>query len=150
MPTATTEGVRPRNPPTASTEKCLRHHLVSQSVKVELSQQALTLNSLFDPANRTWSLGGSLLAPIFEGGTLQAQRQAAVEAYKASLATYEQTVLQGLQQVADSLQALHHDAQTVSAQQDSSDIAAASLDLQRASYKYGKGTVLSLISAQRS
>ena len=115
-----------------------------------LGQQALSTAALFQPASRYWSLSGDLLAPIFRGGTLRAQRRAAIEAYRASLASYEQTVLQGLQQVADTLQALQHDAQLVEAERQILVNATAAVELQRISYAAGKTSLLTLIDAERS
>lgn len=113
-------------------------------------QQSFTADTLFNAANQFWNLSAGLLAPIFHGGTLQAQRRAAIETYKASLATYEQTVLQGFQQVADILRALAHDAELVDAEQEVLDSASQSLDLQRISYAAGKTTILNLIDSQRA
>jgi NodT family efflux transporter outer membrane factor (OMF) lipoprotein len=57
-----------------------------------------------------WSLGAGLTQPLFHGGQLQARKRSAQAAYEAALAAYRQTVLQGLQQVADALRALQEDA----------------------------------------
>jgi len=115
-----------------------------------LSQQSTDSGALLRSASSFWSLAGNLTAPIFHGGSLRAQRRAAVLTYEASLATYQQTVLQGLQQVADTLQALGHDAELVDAQRSLLDSASAALTLQRESYAAGKSDVLQLISAERA
>jgi NodT family efflux transporter outer membrane factor (OMF) lipoprotein len=57
-----------------------------------------------------WSVGAGLTQPLFHGGQLRAHRRSAQAAYEAALAGYKQTVLQGLQQVADSVGALEQDA----------------------------------------
>jgi outer membrane protein TolC len=57
-----------------------------------------------------WSVGAGLTQPVFHGGQLRARRRSAQAAYEAALAGYKQTVLQGLQQVADSVGALEQDA----------------------------------------
>lgn len=54
------------------------------------------------------SIAADLAAPVFHGGTLWFQRRAAIDSYQQSLATYRQTVLSSLAQVADTLRALHH------------------------------------------
>jgi NodT family efflux transporter outer membrane factor (OMF) lipoprotein len=115
-----------------------------------LSQQSTDSGALFKRANSFWSLAGDVAAPLFHGGTLHAQRRAAVETYKASLATYQQTVLGGLQQVADTLQSLAQDAELVDSQRSLLDSASAALALQRESYAAGKSDVLQLISAERA
>ncbi len=113
-------------------------------------QQSLDGGSLFQGANTFWTLAAALTQPIFHGGTLRAQRRAAIDNYQASLATYEQTVLQGLQQVADILQALAQDAELVDAQRQLLESASAALALQRESYAAGKSDVLQLIIAERA
>jgi len=97
-----------------------------------------------------WSLGAGLTAPLFHGGTLDAQKQAAVEAYNAQLATYRQTVIVAFGQVADALRALDHDAEQVSTLRQSLDVSEASLRLQRVSYDAGKTSLLDLIVAHRA
>ncbi|MGA7985033.1 MAG: efflux transporter outer membrane subunit, partial [Burkholderiales bacterium] len=120
------------------------------TLSASLGQQALDAGSLFRSENTVWSLAAGIGGPIFHGGTLRAQRRAAVDAYRASLATYEQTVLQGLQQVADNLQALAHDAELVDAQRQLLDSARTALALQRESYEAGKADLLQLIDAERT
>ena len=74
-----------------------------------------------------------------------AQKQGAVDAFRGSLATYQQTVLQAFGQVADTLQALVHDADLVAATRKALDVADSALALQRLSYEAGKSDVLLLI-----
>ena len=113
-------------------------------------QQSLDGGSLFQGANTFWTLAAALTQPIFHGGTLRAQRRAAIDNYQASLASYEQTVLLGLQQVAETLQALEHDAELVDAQRQLLESASTALALQRESYAAGKSDVLQLIIAERA
>lgn len=115
-----------------------------------LAQQAGSTGLLFGEVSTFWSLAAGLTQPLFHGGTLEAERKAAIEAYQASLATYEQTVLQGLQQVADSLLALSHDLELVDAERRVLDTASTSLGLQRESYAAGKSDLLLLLYAQRA
>jgi NodT family efflux transporter outer membrane factor (OMF) lipoprotein len=97
-----------------------------------------------------YSLAAQALQPIFRGGALRAQRRAALAAYDAALARYQQTTLAGLQQVADALRALEHDAMLVDAQQDLLASAEEALALQRIRYDAGKIDLLELLDAQRS
>lgn len=115
-----------------------------------LGQQALDSGSLFEQVNRFWSLTAGVTGPIFHGGTLRAQRRAAMDTYQASLATYEQTVLQAFQQVADRLRALSNDAELIAAARQLLDTAGTSLELQRLSYSAGKSDILQLIIAERA
>jgi NodT family efflux transporter outer membrane factor (OMF) lipoprotein len=122
----------------------------SLTLSGSLTQEALDAGSFFTGAGTAWVLAAHVAAPLFHGGTLRAQRRAAIDACQASLATYEQTVLQAFQQVADTLRALGHDAELVDAQKQNLDIASESLALQRISYEAGKTDVLLLLVAQRA
>jgi hypothetical protein len=81
-----------------------------------LTQAAPSGGNIFKDAFRGYDVFADLTAPIFHGRTLKAQRQAAVEDARAANANYQDTVLSAFGQVADLLQALAHDQQTVEAQ----------------------------------
>jgi len=119
------------------------------TLSVSVGQQALTLGHFFEAGSNIWSLAGGLTAPIFHGGTLEAERQGAIDAYRASLANYEQTVLTSFGQVADVLQALTHDAEELVAQRHALEAADASLSLTRLSYSAGNVGVIQVLDAQR-
>jgi len=112
--------------------------------------QSLSSSMLFEPSSETSSVAAALTAPLFHGGALKAQKQAAIYAYDAALATYRQTVLQAFGQVADVLRALGYDAQLVAAENRALETAQLSLRLQRLSYAAGKSDVLQLIDSERS
>jgi NodT family efflux transporter outer membrane factor (OMF) lipoprotein len=97
-----------------------------------------------------WSLAAGLTAPIFNGGTLKANQRGAVDGYKAALATYKQTVVSSLGQVADVLQAIHHDSEECAAQDRALAAASQNLELNRAGYKAGETGVLQVVDAERS
>jgi NodT family efflux transporter outer membrane factor (OMF) lipoprotein len=122
----------------------------SISLSAAVTQQSVTLGQLFAGSNNLWNVGASFTTPIFHGGALDAQKQAAVEAYQAQLATYQQTVIVAFGQVADSLRALEHDAEQVRAAEAALQISQASLALQRSSYQVGKASLLQLLTAQRA
>jgi outer membrane protein TolC len=106
-------------------------------------------SQLFARASNAWSLTGGLVAPIFDGGMLRAERRAAVDAMQASAAKYQQTVLTAFGQVADSLQALDHDSEALDAQTHAQQSARDYLDLTRKSYREGNIGVLQVLDAER-
>jgi NodT family efflux transporter outer membrane factor (OMF) lipoprotein len=108
-----------------------------------------TLGGLFAPGTNVWSVAADLLAPAFSGYALQAQRDAALEAYAAQLAVYRQTVLQAFAQVADVLDALQNDAAQLQAQRTALDAAQSVVDLTQQSYRAGHASLLQLLVAQR-
>ena len=111
---------------------------------------ALATTSLFEGPSVIWTLTSGLTAPIFHGGALAAQKQAAINAFRASLATYRQTVLDGLGQVADLLRALGHDAELVEAERRAVNASEGALALERITYAAGKSDVLRLLDSERS
>jgi NodT family efflux transporter outer membrane factor (OMF) lipoprotein len=113
------------------------------------SLQSLTPGALFEGASGAWSLIAGVTQPLFDGGTLRAEKRAAADAMRASAATYQQTVLQAFAQVADLLEALDHDAEQLDAQREAQDAARANLDLARASYAAGNAGVLQVLDAER-
>jgi NodT family efflux transporter outer membrane factor (OMF) lipoprotein len=122
--------------------------------KIQLSAsagpQSLKTDQLFDRASNAWSIIAGFTAPIFDGGTLRAQKRAAVDAMHASAASYEQTVLEAFAQVADLLEGLDHDAEQLDAQDHAQQAAQSSLELARISYKEGNAGVLQVLDAERS
>lgn len=119
-------------------------------LSASLGTAALETTSLFGGSSVVWTLVSGLTAPIFHGGALAAQKEGAIDAFHASLATYRQTVLLSFGQVADTLRALGHDAELVKAARSALDTSDASLGLQRVSYAAGKIDGLRLLGSERS
>ena len=112
--------------------------------------QAVTSGGLFDRSSIAWSLISGLTMPLFDGGTLHAQKRAAVDAMRASAATYQETVLEAFTQVADLLDALAHDAEQLDAQDQAQKAAESNLSLTRSAYQEGNVGILRVLDAQRS
>ena len=87
----------------------------SLSLTASMGQGGFSWPLALSGAGALWSIGASLSQPIFHGGALVAQRRAAIDAYDAATAQYKQTVLAAFQNVADTLAALEHDAQSLDA-----------------------------------
>ena len=115
-----------------------------------VGQQSLKADQIFDRASNAWSIIAGFTAPIFDGGTLRAEKRAAIDAMHASAAAYEQTVLEAFAQVADLLEGLDHDAEQLDAQDHAQQAAQSSLELARISYKEGNAGVLQVLDAERS
>jgi NodT family efflux transporter outer membrane factor (OMF) lipoprotein len=114
-------------------------------------QQTLagTGGQLFDRSSTAWSLISRLTAPIFDGGTLRAERRAAIDELHASAERYQQIVLESFGQVSDLLDALNQDAENLAAQTRALATAASSLELARESYGVGNTGILQVLDAQR-
>lgn len=96
-----------------------------------------------------WNIGLNLTQPLFHGGELRAKKRSAQAAYDAALGGYQQTVLQALQQVADTLTALQNDARELQAREDAAREAQASVDIAHAQYAAGGVSQFSLLDSQR-
>ncbi|MFM0222242.1 efflux transporter outer membrane subunit [Paraburkholderia dipogonis] len=96
-----------------------------------------------------WNIGLNLTQPIFHGGELHAKKRAAQAAYDAAFASYQQTVLEALQQVADALTAVHNDAHELHARDDAAQQARANLEIARVQYSAGGVSQFSLLDTQR-
>jgi NodT family efflux transporter outer membrane factor (OMF) lipoprotein len=112
--------------------------------------QALSPDKLFSSGSFAWSLGAGLVQPLFNGGSLQARKRAAIAVYDQSEAQYRQTVLNAFLNVANTLSALQRDAEAVLAQADAESYARQSLDLVNRQYRLGAVSYLSLLDSQRT
>ncbi|HUZ13220.1 MAG TPA: efflux transporter outer membrane subunit [Caulobacteraceae bacterium] len=112
-------------------------------------QSALSPTSLFTYGSTGWDLAAGLTQPLFHGGTLRANKRAAVADARASLAQYRQTVLTAFVQVADVMEAIAHDDDELAALAHAEDAATANLNSAELSFRLGGGALLPVLDAQR-
>jgi NodT family efflux transporter outer membrane factor (OMF) lipoprotein len=112
--------------------------------------ESVRLYELLKPAGTAWSLTAGITQPLFEGGALRAKRRAAIDNYNGANARYQLVVLQALQNVADALTALDHDAQALKAQYDALQAAKAALDLIQKQYNDGAVAYVALLAQQQT
>ncbi len=103
---------------------------------------------MFRADNIFWSLVGSATQTLFDGGTLLARQRAAQAGVDQALALYKITVVQAMQNVADSLYALETDDRAMRANLRAENAARSSLDLTRRQFEAGYSTALNLLAAQ--
>ncbi|KFG98899.1 ABC transporter permease [Burkholderia paludis] len=96
-----------------------------------------------------WNVGLGLTQPLFHGGELHAKKRAAEAAYDAAFASYRETVLEALQQVADALRAVEHDAAALQARDTAAREATASNTIAADRYAAGGISTFDLLDAQR-
>ena len=126
------------------------NRLPNVTLSANAGSNALTLGQLFGPGTGFWNLGAALLAPIFDGGTKLHQERGARAAYQQSAEQYRSTVLTAFQNVADTLSALNHDAETLKASAAATDAAQRSLELSRLQYKDGYAAYLAVLNAEQA
>jgi outer membrane protein TolC len=103
---------------------------------------------LFSAPNEIWSVGGSLVAPLFNAGKTKAQVAQARSAYDESLATYRQTVLSAFQEVEDNLAASNLLAQEAATQDEAVAAARLATTITLNQYKAGVVSYLNVVTAQ--
>jgi NodT family efflux transporter outer membrane factor (OMF) lipoprotein len=126
------------------------NRLPNITLSANAGSTALAIGQIFGPGTGFWNIGASLLAPIFDGGTLLHQQRAARAAYQQTAEQYRGTVLTSFQNVADTLAALQHDAETLKATAAAANAAKASLDLARLQYKDGYAAYLAVLNADQA
>jgi NodT family efflux transporter outer membrane factor (OMF) lipoprotein len=111
---------------------------------------AATFATLSQPANLFWTLGANIAQAIFTGGALTARKAGAEAAYDQAAALYKGTVLGAFQNVADSLEAVRWDAETLEAQVTAEAAARETLQLVTRAVNLGAQSYLALITAQQA
>ncbi len=107
-----------------------------------------TLGTLFQPSAALWTLAGNLVAPLYEGGTLHAQRDQAQAQLAGALAAYRQAVLTAFGQAADALDATQQDSAALTRAQDSAHTANAAYQLANAEYRLGATDYTTVLTAE--
>jgi NodT family efflux transporter outer membrane factor (OMF) lipoprotein len=113
------------------------------------TQGATQLTNFFSSTYSAWNIGINLAAPIFHGGTLRARERAAIATWEAARAGYRQTVIQAFGQVADLLEALAHDAQSVASNREAAETAQNAVRLARLAYQAGNLTLVQVLDVER-
>ena len=103
---------------------------------------------LADPIT-IWSVGGSILAPIFQGGRLTAQADAAGAQRDQAAFAYRRTALNAFREVEDALAAVKRVDEQISFAQSQRDALAEGLRLATNRYREGYSPYLEQLDAQR-
>ena len=108
------------------------------------------LTSMFSPEGLLWNVGGNLLAPIFQGGRLSSEEEAARARLEQSVATYRQSVLTAWREVADAAVSVRKLREVVVQEEVRAKAALAAERLARMRYDGGVSSYLEVLDAQRS
>lgn len=111
---------------------------------------ALTLAGLAAPGNVFWTFAGDVSQPIFRGFSLLHEKRAAEAAFAEAGARYRSTVIAAFREVADTLHALHSDAEALKAAVAADEAAKASLAIARRQLQLGAINYLGLLTAERA
>jgi NodT family efflux transporter outer membrane factor (OMF) lipoprotein len=108
------------------------------------------LAGLLSPANAFWLIAGNATQTVFDGGTLLHNVRGARATYDAAAWGYRSTVVNAVQNVADSLRAIQNDADSLKAARDFERAAKISLDLAQQQMQSGYANILILLTAQQT
>jgi NodT family efflux transporter outer membrane factor (OMF) lipoprotein len=103
---------------------------------------------LADPIT-IWSIGGSVLAPLFEGGRLRAQADVAASQRDQAAQGYRRTVLTSFREVEDALATSKHLDEQIALARHQRDTLAEALRLATNRYREGYSPYLEQLDAQR-
>jgi outer membrane protein TolC len=109
-----------------------------------------TIGNLFGPGTGFWTLVAGATQTLFDGFTLLHKKRAAEAAFDQAAAQYKETVLTAFQNVADSLEALKSDAETLKADAAAETAAKNSLDIAKRQLALGAINYLSLLNAENT
>lgn len=126
------------------------HRLPNITLNADAGTMALTAGKIFAGGAGFWDIGAGVTQPIFEGGTLLHQARAAQDAYRQAADQYRSTVITAFQNVADSLNALQHDADTLRAAANAARAACVSLDLTKQQLEIGNAGCLDSLNAEQT
>jgi NodT family efflux transporter outer membrane factor (OMF) lipoprotein len=126
------------------------NRLPNFSITAQTATQALSLGGLFGAGTFLSTLTAQVAATVYDQGTLKHREAAAVAAYDQAAAQYKGAILSGLQNVADSLAALSHDADALRAAALADKTAARALRITRAQRELGAVSQLGVLNAEQT
>jgi NodT family efflux transporter outer membrane factor (OMF) lipoprotein len=128
----------------------IANRLPNIALTANAGSTAAAMDQLFTAGTGFWSLGGTVTAPLFEGGTLLHQERAAKAAYTQAAEQYRGAVLTAFQNVADTLTALEQDADALKTAAAAADAAKITLDLAQRQLQDGYAGYLALLNAEQA
>ena len=159
VPTGIPSTLLERRPDIAAQERVVMQANVSIGIAKVAFYPTLTLSgttglsagsllNLLTWSSRVWTVGPTLAQTLFDAGRRRAVVRQAQDAYDATAAAYQQTVLVAFQQVEDDLATLRILAEEAAKQNEAVDAGNQSLALELERYRAGTDSALSVITTQ--
>lgn len=108
------------------------------------------LSSLFTPSGFLANLVAGVVAPVFDGGRLSAQREQAEAGAAEAVEAYRSAVVAAFRDVEDALAAMRYLAEIEDARREALEQARRAYELAEIQYRVGTTDFLTLLSTQRS
>ncbi|GMV55643.1 MAG: membrane protein [Betaproteobacteria bacterium] len=115
-----------------------------------LGTEAAALSNLFTGPAAIWQLAAAVTAPIFSGGRLAAQTEAAEARERQAVAAYQGSIQNAFREVRAALAAQTRARESFQAESERADALAATLRLTRMRYEHGLASQLEIIDAERN
>lgn len=112
--------------------------------------ESISASDFFDAASRAYSIGPTIRWPIFEGGRIRAQLEAADAREEEALALYREAVLTSLEDVENALSSFARERVRHDRLIDAVAASRRSLELARDLYQNGLGSFLQVLDAERT
>jgi NodT family efflux transporter outer membrane factor (OMF) lipoprotein len=128
----------------------IANRLPNIALTANAGSTALAIDQVFASGTGFWGLGAAVTAPIFDGGMLLHLERAAKDAYVQASEQYRSTVLNALQNVADTLVALEQDAEGLKATASAEAAAKVTLDLAQRQVQDGYAGFLAVLNAEQT
>jgi multidrug efflux system outer membrane protein len=150
-----------RRPDVAEAEQ----HLIAANANITVARAALfpaiqltasggyessALASLFNPANRLYTLTAGLTQPIFHGGALRGQVAFSNAQYAELLSTYHKTVISAFSNVEDALVATQQTKEQQARQQDAVDKARRAYQFAQTQMSAGVVNILTVLNTENA
>jgi NodT family efflux transporter outer membrane factor (OMF) lipoprotein len=126
------------------------NRLPNITLSAAVGSTAFDISKLFSPGSGFWSLAGGVVQPIFRGGALYHQEQAARAAFDQAAAQYKSTVITAFQNVADALTAIKTDTVALDKALTAERAALRSLEITQQRLRLGDISFLALLNAQQT
>lgn len=120
------------------------------SINATVGGTASQFSQMFWGSGKFFNLALGIAQPLFDGGTLKHRERAANESLHQAAAQYRSTVITAYQNVADTLHAIHADAEALKAATEVTDAARTVLDLTRRQHARGYLDRLALIGTEQT
>lgn len=108
------------------------------------------LDTWIDGRSRTWSVGPSLLGPLFSAGRIEHQVEAATAQQEQALHAYRQSIVQALREVEDALVGYETTRRELDTREKQVNSLRAYLRLATTRYDGGQSSYLDVLDAQRA
>jgi NodT family efflux transporter outer membrane factor (OMF) lipoprotein len=120
------------------------------TLDANMGNVATTLADLFKAGGAFWGIVGTASQTLFAGGALSHQTAAAKAQYAQAAALYQTTVIAAFQNVADTLHAIEHDAESLKAASDAEQATARALVMTRRQWEAGEVSHLAVLTAEQT